>query len=41
VQSLESWPKWSKDGVLARQAFLTKLALNVWNVSAGDDAEAA
>ncbi len=32
VQSLESWPAWSAESVKARQVFLTKLALRVWDV---------
>jgi hypothetical protein len=35
VQSLKSWPTWSKDTIKERQAFLTRLALNVWDVPAG------
>lgn len=35
VQSLKSWPTWSKDAIKERQAFLTRLALNVWDVPAG------
>lgn len=34
VQLLQSWPTWSKSAIELRQAFLAKLALNVWEVPA-------
>lgn len=32
VGSLEGFPEWSAEAVAKRQAFLTKLAVNVWDV---------
>lgn len=32
VQSLQAWPTWSKESIKSRQAFLTKLALRVWDI---------
>ncbi len=41
VQSLQAWPTWSKENIKSRQAFLTKLALRVWDVPIRGELEGA
>ena len=41
VKRLKSWPTWQAEAVAERQAFLTKLAQEVWDVPAPAKAEAA